>query len=377
MKSLKFLALLLIIIPILFSCESTTETNTVATPVITPDSGTYTSAQSVQITCATSGATIYYTMDGTDPTTASAVYAGALTVSSNMTIKAMATKDELNDSAIATKIYVVYDNMVSVPAGTFTMGRTTGTGYNDETPTHSVTLDAFYIGKYEVTQADWYAVMNNNPSEFTGNNNRPVEMVSFYAVLVYCNKKSMNEDLVPAYSISGSTDPDDWGAIPTTNSAAWNAVTCNLNATGYRLPTEAEWEYAARGAVNTPDYLYSGSNTPGDVAWYGANSGNMTHEVGGKAANALGIYDMSGNVQEWVWDWYGAYSSAAQTNPTGPASNVNNRRVVRGGSWNSASNYTVGMTDIRIPFRNWGTPEKGDDKVTNDKLGFRVVRKAI
>jgi formylglycine-generating enzyme required for sulfatase activity len=377
MKSLKFLALLLIIIPILFSCESTTETNTVATPVITPDSGTYTSAQSVQITCATSGATIYYTMDGTDPTTASAVYAGALTVSSNMTIKAMATKDELNDSAIATKIYVVYDNMVSVPAGTFTMGRTTGTGYNDETPTHSVTLDAFYIGKYEVTQADWYAVMNNNPSEFTGNNNRPVEMVSFYAVLVYCNKKSMNEDLVPAYSISGSTDPDDWGAIPTTNSAAWNAVTCNLNATGYRLPTEAEWEYAARGAVNTPDYLYSGSNTPGDVAWYGANSGNMTHEVGGKAANALGIYDMSGNVQEWVWDWYGAYSSAAQTNPTGPASNVDNRRVVRGGSWNSASNYTVGMTDIRIPFRNWGTPEKGDDKVTNDKLGFRVVRKAI
>jgi formylglycine-generating enzyme required for sulfatase activity len=196
MKSLKFLALLLIIIPILFSCESTTEPNTVATPVITPDSGTYTSAQSVQITCATSGATIYYTMDGTDPTTASAVYAGALTVSSNMTIKAMATKDELNDSAIATKIYVVYDNMVSVPAGTFTMGRTTGTGYNDETPTHSVTLDAFYIGKYEVTQADWYAVMNNNPSEFTGNNNRPVEMVSFYAVLVYCNKKSMNEGLV-------------------------------------------------------------------------------------------------------------------------------------------------------------------------------------
>jgi formylglycine-generating enzyme len=182
---------------------------------------------------------------------------------------------------------------------------------------------------------------------------------------------------LPAYSISGSTDPDDWGAIPTTNSAAWNAVTCNLNATGYRLPTEAEWEYAARGAVNTPDYLYSGSNTPGDVAWYGANSGNMTHEVGGKAANALGIYDMSGNVQEWVWDWYGAYSSAAQTNPTGPASNVDNRRVVRGGSWNSASNYTVGMTDIRIPFRNWGTPEKGDDKVTNDKLGFRVVRKAI
>ncbi len=370
MKSLKFLALLLIIIPILFSCESTTETNTVATPVITPDSGTYTSAQTVQISCATSGATIYYTTDGTDPVTTSAVYTTPIIVGANMTVKAMAIKDSWNDSAIATKIYVVYNNMVSVPAGTFTMGRTTGTGYDDELPTHSVTLGAFYIGKYEVTQAEWYAVMNNNPSNFTGDNNRPVEQVSFYAALVYCNKKSMNDGLVPAYSISGSTNPADWGAIPNANSATWNAVTCNLNATGYRLPTEAEWEYAARGAANTPDYLYAGSNTVGDVSWYETNASGITHPVGQKTANGIGAYDMSGNVQEWVWDWYGAYTAAAQTNPTGPASNPTNLRVIRGGSWQQTAQAS------RVVFRNYGTPDKGEAKVSNSRLGFRVVRKA-
>jgi sulfatase modifying factor 1 len=371
MKSLKYLALLLLIIPILFSCESTTSTvNTVATPVITPDSGTYTSVQTVTISCATAAATILYTLDGTDPISTSPVYTTPFTVNSNKTIKAMAIKDGLNDSEIASKTYVVYNNLVNVEGGTFIMGRTVGTGYDDELPTHAVTLSSYYIGKYEVTQAEWFAVMGTNPSTFTGDNSKPVEMVSFYSVLKYCNLRSMMEGLTPAYEISNSTDPANWGAVPTANDATWNAVICSMTANGYRLPTEAEWEFAARGRANNPDYLYSGSDTINLVSWYDVNSAATTHPVGQKTANAIGTYDMSGNVQEWVWDWYGMYSNSTVTNPTGPASNVDNRRVIRGGSWEQTA------TASRVVFRNWGTPEKGMDRVFNSRLGFRVVRNA-
>jgi sulfatase modifying factor 1 len=369
LKSLKFLALLLIIIPILFSCESTTtDVNTVATPVITPDSGTYTAVQTVSITCATTDATILYTTDGTDPVSTSTTYTTPFTVDSNKTIKAMAIKDGSNDSEIATKTYVIYSQMVSIPAGNFNMGRTTGTGYDDELPTHAVSLSSFYIGKYEVTQAEWFAVMGTNPSTFTGDNSRPVEMVSFYDVLVYCNKRSMNEGLEPVYEISNSTDPVNWGAIPSANDATWNAAVCDMTANGYRLPTEAEWEYAARGGGNIPDYLYSGSDNVGAVSWYEVNAAATTHPVGLKTANSLGTYDMSGNVQEWVWDWYGAYTASSATNPTGPASNPTDLRVIRGGSWEQSA------TASRVVFRNWGTPEKGQSKVSNSRLGFRVVR---
>jgi formylglycine-generating enzyme required for sulfatase activity len=371
MKSIKYLALLILIIPILFSCESTTSVNTVATPVITPESGTYTSAQSVTITCATDGATIYYTMDGTDPTSASTMYAGAIDVVANATIKAMATKVDLNDSAIATKIYAIYNNMVMLDAGSFVMGRTVGAGDADELPVHSVTLSAFYIGKYEVTQAEWFATMGNNPSNFLGDNNRPVEQVSFYQVLVYCNTRSMDEGLTPAYTLNNSTNPANWGSIPVANSAIWNTITCSLTANGYRLPTESEWEYAARGGTNTPDFLYAGSDTVANVSWYNVNAVSTTHPVGQKTANGIGAFDMSGNVQEWVWDWYGTYTSASATNPTGPASNVNDRHVIRGGSWDRTA------SDSRVVFRNWGTPDKGMDRVSNSGLGFRVVRAAL
>jgi sulfatase modifying factor 1 len=370
MKSLKFLALLLIIIPILFSCESTTSVNTVANPVISPAGGTYMEAKTVTISCSTADATILYTLDGTDPVSTSPAYAGPFVVNSNKTVKAMAIKDGLNDSEIISAAYVIFNNMVSIPAGNFIMGRTTGTGYDDELPTHAVSLSAFYIGKYEITQAEWFAVMGTNPSTFTGDNSKPVEMVSFYDVLVYCNKRSMNEGLEPVYEISNSTDPVNWGAIPNANDATWNAVICDMTAHGYRLPTESEWEYAARGGVNTPDYLYSGSDNVGAVSWYEVNSAAMTHSVGTKTANALGTFDMSGNVQEWVWDWYGAYSSNTVTNPTGPASNPENLRVIRGGSWEQSA------TASRVVFRNWGTPEKGQSKVSNSRLGFRVVRLA-
>ncbi|MDO4972539.1 MAG: formylglycine-generating enzyme family protein [Bacteroidales bacterium] len=156
-------------------------------------------------------------------------------------------------------------------------------------------MSNYSIGKTEVTQELWKAVMGDTPSYFSGEN-LPVEKVS-------------------------------WGDCQTFISKL-NALTGQ----NFRLPTEAEWEYAARGGSKSRGYKYSGSNTIGDVAWYWDNCGSKTHPVGTKAPNELGIYDMSGNVWEWCSDWYGSYSSASQTNPKGPTSG-SDLRVIRGGSW--------------------------------------------
>ncbi|MCL2183480.1 MAG: SUMF1/EgtB/PvdO family nonheme iron enzyme [Chitinispirillia bacterium] len=194
--------------------------------------------------------------------------------------------------------------MVFVQGGTFTMGCTDDECYEWEMPSHQVTLTKdFYIGRYEVTQAQWMVVMGTNPSNFTGDN-LPVETVSW-------------------------NDIQDF--ITTLNSKTTGRV--------YRLPTEAEWEYAARGGASSGSYKYAGSNTIDNVAWYGdnipsqtsGNNGYGTQPVGTKTPNELGIYDMSGNVWEWVNDWYGSYTSDAKTNPTGPPTGFG--RVMRGGSW--------------------------------------------
>ena len=193
-------------------------------------------------------------------------------------------------------------DMVRVEGGTFRMGATSEQGsdvWDNEKPVHSVTLSGYYIGKTEVTQALWKAVMGSNPSKFIGDN-LPVEMVSW---------DDCQEFIRELNALTGQN---------------------------FRLPTEAEWEFACRGGNNSRGYKYSGSNNLGSVAWYDGNSGNKTHPVGTKAPNELGIYDMSGNVWEWCADWYGDYSSGAQTNPTGPYGGSN--RVYRGGSWN----YDVG-----------------------------------
>ena len=179
---------------------------------------------------------------------------------------------------------------------------------------------------HEVTQAEYVAVMGTNPSYFQGESypaaegetqtNRPVEQVNWYDTLVYCNKRSIAENLIPCYTIGGSTNPADWGAVPTSSDNTWNDATCNFSANGYRLPTVAEWEYVARGGngLTGTQTTYSGSNTIGDVAWYYDNSSDngtrKTHEVNKKSANTLGIYDMSGNVWEWCWDWYGRFCGA-------------------------------------------------------------------
>ncbi len=194
-------------------------------------------------------------------------------------------------------------NMVRVEGGTFTMGATPEQGSDasfDEKPTHQVTLSTFYIGKYEVTQAEWQAVMGANPSHFKGDN-LPVENVSWLDCQEFIRK--LNE----------------------------------LTGKQFRLPTEAEWEYAARGGNKSNRTKYAGGSNIDNVGWYKENSNKTTHPVGRKRANELGLYDMTGNVQEWCQDWYGYYSSASQTNPQGPATGWH--RVLRGGWWGVRARY--------------------------------------
>ena len=236
--------------------------------------------------------------------------------------------------------------MVLVEGGTFEMGDHFIEGGGDELPVHEITLNGFYIGQYEVTQAEYAAVMGSNPAHDWGvGDNYPVYYVSWYDALEYCNAMSIQENLTPCYDLS------DWS--------------CDFSADGYRLPTEAEWEYAARGGVNwTDNYRYSGTtDNLGYYAWYGSNSSTQTQEVGTKLPNQLDIYEMSGNVFEWCNDWYSSsyYGSSPANNPTGPDSG--SYRVVRGGSWHFDAN------GCRVATRNISPPGG-----IHLGVGFRILR---
>jgi formylglycine-generating enzyme required for sulfatase activity len=184
---------------------------------------------------------------------------------------------------------------VLIPSGTFMMGSDHGAG--DERPVHEVHISTpFYLGKYEVTQGQWQAVMGDNPSRFTGNPERPVEQVSWHDAQEFVKRLNSKED-----------------------------------GTRYRLPTEAEWEYAARAGTTTTYSFGNAASKLGAYAWYGANAGGSTHPVGQKPPNPWGLYDIYGNVWEWVQDWYGPYTAATAVDPAGPSSGSN--RVNRGGSW--------------------------------------------
>ena len=264
------------------------------------------------------------------------------------------------------------EDFVLIPAGTFQMG--SEEGYSSNKPVHQVTITkSFYMGKYEVTQAEyekycWYG-SSSPSSDYGDGGNYPAYYVSWYDTLVYCNKRSIAEGLTPCYSISGNTDPDTWGTVPTTRNSTWDAAICNFEANGYRLPTEAEWEYAARAGDNTVDSLtYSGTsdvNKLGKYAWYYSNSNDATHEVGTKLQNAYGLYDMSGNVWEWCWNWFtNSYDTGKEggSNPTGTSTGSD--RVNRGGSWGTNfDGCTVSCRGYDYPYGRYSSG-----------VGFRVVR---
>ena len=272
---------------------------------------------------------------------------------------------------------LIPEGFVLIAAGTFQMG--SNEGYDANKPVHEVTITKpFYMGKYEVTQAEYEKYCSygsSSPSSSKGDgDNYPAYYVSWYDALVYCNKRSIAEGLTPCYSINDSTNPEEWGELPTTIydplRDTWDAVECDWNANGYRLPTEAEWEYAARAGDNTVDSLtYSGTsdvNKLGEYAWYTSNSNNTTHEVGTKLPNAFGLYDISGNVWEWCWNWFtDSYDTEAEggSDPTGASSG--SFRVYRGGGWFCGSNNASVIDRIN-----------GDPSGRDYERGFRVVRQA-
>ena len=268
------------------------------------------------------------------------------------------------------------DGFEWIKGGTFAMG-SNDTLDRYANPPHQVTVSSFYMGKYQVTQEQYQAVMGNNPSAFTTANGfpsvlsetdakRPVETVSWYEAIVFCNRLSVMQGLTPVYSIYGSTEPNVWiagagGSIPNNDNATWSAVIADWSANGYRLPTEAEWEYICRAGTTTA--YNTGDTISDDTGWYRANSGGTTHEVGQKPANTFGLYDMYGNVWEWCWDWYDAYPDPpeAKTDPLGAATGL--QRVVRGGSCRTIAQY------LRSADRSAGVPA-----ILFNLLGFRLVR---
>jgi formylglycine-generating enzyme required for sulfatase activity len=242
-------------------------------------------------------------------------------------------------------------NMIRVEGGIFMMGSPANEAEREpDEVRHQVTVSTFYMGKYEVTQKEWREVMGNNPSDFKGDN-LPVEQVTWHDAVAYCNKRSQREGMTPAYTINGTN------------------VSWNRNANGYRLPTEAEWEYACRAGTSGP--FSTGTNISASQANYNgnypyANNAKGTYRartvnIDSFAPNAWGLYNMHGNVWEWCWDWYRDYASGAQTDPAGPSSG--DIRVFRGGSW------YIEARSLRSAFRGARAPS-----IRYGSLGFRLAR---
>ncbi|NIM16910.1 MAG: SUMF1/EgtB/PvdO family nonheme iron enzyme [Candidatus Aminicenantes bacterium] len=236
------------------------------------------------------------------------------------------------------------EGMVPVKGGTFKMGSSKGK-YGEKVE-HRVKLNSFYIGKFEVTQQEWKAVMGSNPAYRRGSI-CPIHFIDWYEAVEYCNQRSRKEGLTPCYSGTGDN------------------ITCNFEADGYRLPTEAEWEYASRGGSQSRHYRYSGSNDPDEVAWYARNIVVFFQPVGQKKPNELGIYDMSGNIWEWCWDRYDFdyYRDSPGINPRGPLSGL--RRVLRGGCFAYPEYFLRSTARFRFEPNRKGI-----------NIGLRVVRTA-
>ena len=321
------------------------------------------------------------------------------------------TSNDLLALAALVKKPTVPEGMVKIPGGTFIMGSpvTEPDSLGDDTQ-HSAKVSTFYLGKYQVTQKQWYEVMGKTIDEqriaagysvlYGEGDNFPMYYVSWYEVLVFCNRLSKKEGLSPAYSISGSTDPDDWigangGNIPTSNNATWNSAVMVAGAKGYRLPTEAEWEYACRGSypnkatetdtkpfgIGDGDKMVAGMANFNTRYTYALPGGHKDEGAGSEAANAYlartaavgtyapnnyGLYDMHGNVWEWCWDWYDDYPGDGEVDYKGPdteSGTYGASRVLRGGAWDYYGQY------LRSAIRSDDLPF---DRYYD--IGFRLAR---
>jgi formylglycine-generating enzyme required for sulfatase activity len=271
--------------------------------------------------------------------------------------------------------------MVTVPAGSFKMGSPENESYGisgDETQ-HRVALSAFAIGLTDVTVGEFRSFANatgyRTSAELHGDSGiwsdpgyaqgdrHPVACISWYDAVAYCNWKSQDEGKAPAYRYLGESDCGKWPSG--WNTKANNDISCDFSASGYRLPTEAEWEYAAKGGPaadrSAADAVFAGSPNPADVAWYYGHGDAGPHPVGLKKPNALGLYDMAGNVWQWCQDWYGPYAKSSQKDPRGADSGET--RVLRGGAWNVNSNLGL-KSSFRLKHFPW---------LTDNSRGFRLA----
>ncbi len=291
--------------------------------------------------------------------------------------------------------------MIQVDGGTFKMGSDKQGDF--ASPAHNVFVDSFLLGLHPVTQKEFKKVVGTNPAkfrvykhpeqakEYLSETNvadidfnhpvlaiepRPVENVNWFEAVVFCNLLSIQSGFTPCYTLGDSSIPEEWGRIPVKSPIQaseindyfrWNKIKCNFKADGFRLPTEAEWEYAARGGKHSGNFAFSGSNTLSEVGCHhesGTAEQMQTAAVESFLPNELGLYDMSGNVWEWCWDWLSGYSIEEQSNPTGPA--TGHDRVARGGCFSGQADW------CRVFFRGGNLPEFK----LNSTFGFRLCRTA-
>jgi len=343
--------------------------NQVQAPIFSLESGTYYEPYEISIRTTTAQAEIYYTINGTEPimhpmflyeepfNLPDYYVNGQPILQVRVQAKAFRTGWAPSITVVQTYDFRV-SRMIFVQGGSFHP--------NNET---IISLSDFYMSNYLITQLEWQTVMEGNNNGISANPslafqdiNNPVDNINWYEAIVYCNRRSVLEGLQPVYFKNGISNTNVWGYIPNNNDEEWDSIIQDISLSGYRLPTEMEWWFAARGGNTNRNYLYSGGNLINEVAWFIDNSSGQTHPVGDKKPNELGLYDMSGNLWEWCWDWYSPYVPTGSIRDyTGPESGV--FRILRGGSYNHNDR------SAEVSYREG----RGNSWYNESTRGFRVV----